>query len=173
MHTASENADLRSTISQSRYFIRQLMFFRSSLEAMDRILRTLEEEMHGFTVERSRVNGKEPLKETSNHVSNFQISMWNRNLIRQLRLIEHRIRDLIEGQRAIENMVSTYLFSPPDVSAYWRIGCLIYSATPQCVSGDEYNPDGKNGSSNGIFRPGNQRNDQKNGAGCQTYEIFG
>ena len=107
IHIESPTADIQSTIYKSRAFVEQLVECQFCIDIVQATLRALKEELEIFKHRGRRfaarsTESKENIQGSDNdHVT----TMWDRNLMRQLYVIERKLKDLIEGQRATETMV--------------------------------------------------------------------
>jgi hypothetical protein len=104
-HLRSRNADIIQTIIQSRKYVGQLSYIKSSLVHTERIVIALQEDVPQAMKGNASDVGNLGVDATSRFTSGAPTLQWARNLIRQLHLVESRITALIQGQQSTEQMV--------------------------------------------------------------------
>jgi hypothetical protein len=101
LHIENTTGNLESTVKASRAFAEQMSWIKRSLRNLEEILKAFD----AIPIQqRSDVPyGAGPKKFYL--VKNLETELWTQNIFRQMTLLQHRFKELVEQQQETESLV--------------------------------------------------------------------
>ena len=104
LHIENTTGNLESTVKASRTFAEQMSWIKRSLRNLEEILKAFD--AIPFQQKSDVPNEGEARELKKFHqVKSLETELWTQNIFRQITLLQHRFKDLVEQQQETESLV--------------------------------------------------------------------